>query len=158
MLYLTGIEGGHIDQARSSVTQKLSDGSALEKLRQNIELQGGDAKVCDNPEILLDTNIIKSEIVAADDGYVSGIDASSIGEAIGLIGGGRIKAEDRVDAAVGYVCETRIGDKINVGETLGVLYSRDEAQAHQISEKLRSAYKIGDEKPPQSKLIKEIIR
>lgn len=157
MLTLSGLEST-IQSSKLKVQSVLDSGAALERFRQNIGLQGGNARVCDNPEILLDANIIKSEIVAANDGYVSGIDASSIGEAIGFIGGGRIKAEDRIDAAVGYVCRTRIGDKINTGETLGVLYSRDETQRHLISGKLRNAYKIGDEKPLPPKLVKEIIK
>ena len=158
MLYLSGIENSHIDSARSKVLEKLSDGSALESFRQNIELQGGCAHVCDDPEMLLDANVIKSEIVAESSGYISEIDASSIGEAVGLIGGGRIKAEDAIDPAVGYVCEMKIGDSINKGEALGVLYSRNERQTHLISEKLRNAYKISGEKPPQTELVKEIIK
>jgi pyrimidine-nucleoside phosphorylase len=158
MLYLTGIIGGDIDTARKLVSEKLSDGSALEKFHQNIELQGGNARVCDYPEALLEANICKSEIKVAAAGYVSEIDTGAIGEAIGIIGGGRIKAEDAIDPAVGYVCEAKIGDKLVAGETLGVLYSRNETQARLIGEKLRNAYKIGEEKTPRTKLVKEIIK
>ena len=68
-----------------------------------------------------------------------------------------MKAEDAIDHAVGFACEKKIGDKITEHETLGVLYSRDENQAHQISEKLQNAYKISVEKPQDLQLIKEII-
>ena len=38
------------------------------------------------------------------------------------IGGGRVKAEDPVDHAVGYECLVKIGDKVDSGQPLAVLY------------------------------------
>jgi len=130
----------------------------LEKFQRNIELQGGDRKVCDQPENLIEKNLIRAEIKSETAGFVSKIDAGAIGEAIGRIGGGRTNAEDEIDAAVGYACEAKIGDEIKPGETLGILYSRNESQVHLISEKLRNAYKIVEQKSPKSELIEEIIK
>jgi pyrimidine-nucleoside phosphorylase len=157
ILYLTGVENRHIDLARSKVMQKLTDGSALEKFRQNIELQGGNPAICDNPEILRADKLFEVEIKSARTGFITEIDASAMGEAVSFIGGGRMKAEDAVDHAVGYACEAKIGDLVKESETLGVLYCRDENQAASIIEKLHSAYKIADEKPKNLELIKMIV-
>ncbi|HEY0659186.1 MAG TPA: thymidine phosphorylase [Pyrinomonadaceae bacterium] len=157
MLILCGIEKS-AQTSKFKVQSVLDSGAALEKFRQNINLQSGDAKVCDKPEILFDANLIESQIAARNSGYVSEIDAGAIGEAIGRIGGGRTKTEDEIDAAVGYACEAKIGDKIKRGETLGILYSRNESQSHQISEKLQNAYRISEQKLPESELVKEIIK
>ncbi|MET0754082.1 MAG: thymidine phosphorylase, partial [Pyrinomonadaceae bacterium] len=146
ILVLAGI-AENVEAAREIASAKLWSGEALEKFRQNIELQGSDAKVCDTPESLFDKNLIEFEVKATKSGFVYEIDTSAIGEAISACGGGRIKAEDSIDHAVGYACETEIGESVKENETIGVLFCRNENQAASISEKLRNAYKIGEEKP-----------
>ena len=156
MLVLCKIESS-IENAKLKIQKALDSGDALEKFRQNIELQNGDIKVCENPESLIDKNLLKIEIKPKNVGFIGEIDAAKIGKAISEIGGGRTKAEDSIDHQVGYACEKKIGDEIKSNENLGVLYCRNEKQADLISEKLRNAYKINDNKPQKSDLIKEIV-
>lgn len=146
-----------LENSKSKIRNHLASGEALERFRRNIECQGGDAGVCDVPEKLLDKDLYKFEIRSETGGFLAEIDASAIGGAIVQIGGGRTKAGDAIDHAVGYACEKNIGDRIAEGEVLGILYSRNENQARQISEKLRNAYKITEEKTQNPELIKEII-
>ena len=157
MLVLCEVEES-IQSSKLKVQSLLDSGAALEKFRQNIELQNGDAKVCDKPESLFNENLIQVEIKAEKTGFVSEINASAIGECVSRIGGGRIKVEDTIDFAVGYKCAKKLGDRAKAGETLGVIYCRNNAQADAIYEKLANAYKIEDEKPSgKFELVKEII-
>lgn len=157
MLVLTGV-AGQIEEARKTVDGSIRDGRALEKFRQNIELQGGDPQVCDRPGLLLEDGIQTFEIRSATPGFIGGIDTKSIGEAIGLIGGGRIRAEDSIDPAVGFSLKAGIGDQIRADETLGQLHCRDDAQFRQVREKLRLAFKIsGENNPTAVRLIKAVI-
>ncbi len=157
MLVLCGVEET-VQSSKFKVQSVLDSGAALEKLRQNVELQNGNAAVCDNPEILLDKNLIKVEITAKKTGFVSEIDASAIGESVSQIGGGRIKVGDTIDFAVGYRCEMIIGDEIRCGDALGILYCRNENQSNSIREKLTEAYKISHQRNSnESCLIKEVI-
>lgn len=146
MLVLCGIEAT-IEDSKFKIQKVLASGAALEKFRQNIECQNGDAKICDVPESLLDKNLVEVVIKAEKSGFIGAIDTLAIGESVSRIGGGRIKVEDTIDYAVGYQCEKNLGDEIKVGETLGVIYCRNDAQAELIGGKLRDAYQIGDEKP-----------
>ncbi len=156
MLVLCGVEET-VQSSRFKVQSVLDSGAALEKFRQNVECQLGDADICDAPEKLLEANLEKIELKAAQTGFVSEIETNVIGECISKIGGGRIRVEDKIDFAVGYECVKMLGDEIKSGETLGVIYCRDAAQAASIGENLRNAYKITDEKPEKLELIKEII-
>lgn len=146
-----------VQSGKCKVQSVLESGAALEKFRENIICQNGDAKVCDEPEILIEKDLFKFEIKAKENGFVSEINTLEIGNAIVKIGGGRTRTEDAIDHAVGFSCEKKIGDEVFANEPLGILYSRDENQAHQISEKLRNAYKINAEKPQNLELIKEIV-
>ncbi|MBA4184237.1 MAG: thymidine phosphorylase [Acidobacteria bacterium] len=157
MLILCGVEKT-VQSSKFKVQSVLDSGAALEKFRQNIECQSGAAEICDNPETLLDKNLIEVEIKTEKTGFIVEIDAGAIGESISRIGGGRIKVEDKIDFAVGYECVKKLGDRVKSGETLGVIFCRNKTQTHLIYEKLANAYKIDDEKPSgKIKLIKEII-
>ncbi len=156
MLVLCGV-AETIQDSRFKIQDSLDSGAALEKFRQNIERQNGDALICDNPESLLDKNLIGVEIKTEKTGFISEIDAAAIGESVSRIGGGRIKVEDKIDFAVGYECVKKLGDRVKSGETLGVIFCRNKTQMHLIYEKLVNAYKISDEKTQNLGLIKEVV-
>lgn len=152
MLVQTGIENS-ATKARSKVKAAISSGEALRKFQQNIELQSGDPRVCDKPDMLLAKRLVRHEVTASLSGYVAEIDTFAVGRAVCDIGGGRIKAEDGIDCAVGYESAATIGTKVRKGDTLGVIISRTRVQADSISEKLKNAYKISKETPKTTKLI-----
>ncbi len=157
MLVLCGIEQT-VEDSKFKVRNILQSGAALEKFQQNIECQNGDAKICDAPEILLEKNLIECAIKADASGFIEQIETTEIGRCVSKIGGGRIRVEDKIDFAVGYQCERRIGDEVKAGETLGILFCRDENQAASLREKLVQSYKISPERNlNQPRLIIEII-
>ena len=123
-----------------------------------MECQGGDTRICDNPEMLLDDSLIKTKIVAGESGFIAEIDTLAIGNAIVAIGGGRQKADDKIDHAVGFANEVKVTNQVKTGDTLGILHSRNQDQADSIFAELTAAYKTASENtqnPPQ--LIQEII-
>lgn len=146
-----------LDSAKFKIKTALESGKALETFRKNIELQGGNAKVCDKPELLLTKGLSKVQITATTNGHITEIDTFAVGRAVCDIGGGRVKAEDSVDHAVGYSCTKKIGDHVGKGDEIGVVYCRRPNQADAISEKLRNAYKIGREIPKTTKLIRAVV-
>jgi len=157
MLYLAGSEP-NIDAARKTVETKLADGSALEKMRKNIELQGGDPEVCDKPKMLLKRRMHECVIEADTDGIVTEIDTFKIGSAMVDLGGGRTRAEDKIDKSVGFCSHVRIGTAIKNGEALGVVSCRNADQAGSVLEKLRSAFTISNTVPVvRPKLIHTVI-
>ncbi|MBA3634572.1 MAG: thymidine phosphorylase [Acidobacteria bacterium] len=145
-------------KAKLKIKDILASGKALEKFKENILLQGGNPKICDTPELLLDKNLLEVKVKSPESGFILEIDASEIGKAVSLIGGGRMKVDDKIDYAVGYSCDKKLGDKIKEHESLGTLFCRNEAQAAKVLAKLQMAYKISVEKPTRKfELVKEII-
>src|SRR5204863_9605932 len=139
------------------VRQALDSGAALECFRANISAQGGDARVCDEPARLFVSGLRAVKVESPRAGFVTGVDATEIGFAVASIGGGRVRVEDEIDPAVGYLAHARHGDEVRAGDALGTLYCRDEAQAAQAAPRIQAAYTIGAESPPTLKLIKEVI-
>ena len=143
--------------ARALIDAAIGSGRALERFKRNIELQDGDPRVCDKPEMLLKKGLAAIAVTCDHVGYVSAIDTFAVGRAICDIGGGRTRAEDKVDHAVGYECIKKIGDRVQKGETLGIIHCRRSAQADKISELLKCAYKIGRDVPRTTELIRDTV-
>jgi pyrimidine-nucleoside phosphorylase len=156
MLVLSGVAEG-LDPARALCVSKLENGEALDRFRRNVEIQGGDVTVCDDPGKLIASNLTKIEITADIDGVVSAVDTQGIGNALCEIGGGRTRAEDNVDHAVGFASDAKIGDEVRTGDLLGTLYCRNEYQAQTVHPKLTAAYSISPENIAAPALIKEIV-
>ena len=157
MLVLTAVCDS-IKNAKAKINNVLASGEALEKFRANIEAQGGNPQICDAPEMLLDKNLLEVKIKSPESGYVLEIDATEIGKAVASIGGGRFQINDKLDYAVGYSCDKKLGDKVKEHESLGTLFCRNEGQAAKVLAKLQMAYKISAEKPSRKfELVKEII-
>jgi thymidine phosphorylase len=156
MLVQCGIEKNRKAALKES-KKTIDSGAALERFRLNIELQGGDATICDKPEKLIDSTLIKVPVTSKSAGYVSDVDTFAVGRAVCDLGGGRVKAEDGVDHAVGFSSELKIGDKVKRGGEIGVIYCRTADQADSVSGLLQTAYRITSSVPKVPKLIRASI-
>ena len=156
MLFLTKVVED-LGAAKKLCEKKLNDGSALDKFRRNIELQNGNSQICDAPEDLLDKNLLQIPVKSFKKGFVSEIDTFAVGESLVKIGGGRTKVDDKIDYAVGYRCEKKIGDQVEIGEMLGMLFCRNENQFQKVGERLQNAFSVEIEQPVRLKLIKEVV-
>jgi pyrimidine-nucleoside phosphorylase len=157
MVALSGVEAS-LALARTKVQSALDSGEALECFRRNVEAQGGDPRVCDNYTQLLPLTAREVRVESTRTGFIVGVDAAEIGHAIAAIGGGRLRIEDRIDPAVGFAAEKKIGDEVSIGDTLGLLHCRDEAQVQSAQARILAAYKISDEHAHAPTLIKEVIK
>lgn len=146
-----------IEAAREKVQQALTSGAALERFRQNVEVQGGDPLICDDYARLLPLTAVEVKVESTRTGFIAGVDTAEVGYAVASIGGGRIRIEDTIDYAVGFAAEARIGDRVESGDTLGLLYCRDRSKAEAALKRIGAAYRISDEPASAPTLIKEVI-
>jgi pyrimidine-nucleoside phosphorylase len=157
MLLLANVDET-IEAARRRLEGVLKSGKALECLRRNVEAQGGDPRVCDDPGSFLPLVRETVKVESPRSGFIVAVDTTEIGQAIAAIGGGRVRIEDTVDPTVGFTSELKLGDQISVGDAIGVVYSADTAAAKEAARRIQAAYEIGDEAPAEDqKLVKEVI-
>jgi pyrimidine-nucleoside phosphorylase/thymidine phosphorylase len=144
--------------AHARLQQVLRSGEALECLRRNIAVQGGEPRVCDAPDKFLPLVGENVKVESPRSGYITRVDSTEIGHAIAAIGGGRVRIEDTIDPTVGFIAELKLGDHVKSGETIGVVYCRDDAAAREAAERIQAAYHV-DEQPlaKNEQLVKEII-
>jgi pyrimidine-nucleoside phosphorylase len=157
MVALAGVEP-EIEAARARVRRAFESGAALECFRQNVEAQGGDPRVCDDPARLLQTSTLRAvKVESPRAGFITGVEAAEIGHAVSGVGGGRTRLEDEIDFQVGFLADAKLGDELRAGDALGTLYCRDDAQGHGAHARILAAYTVGDEPAAPVKLIKEVI-
>ena len=157
MIVLSGLEPDH-ESALARARKVLAEGGAFERFRRNVESQGGDVAVCDDPELLLDESLVRRDVVAETEGFVSAIDTLGIGNIVSEIGGGRIRAEDKIDHRVGYSHEAPVGTGVKTGDLLGTVFCANEDDADSAVEKLASAYTISTNSCEEPALVVEVVK
>ncbi len=155
LLVFSGQENDR-DNAKERLHGLLHDGTALAKFRLLVEEQGGDVRVIDDPQTLPQARE-KIEITAPRAGIVSELNALAIGKAAGILGAGRMTKDDVIDPAVGIEVVRKVGDQVEAGDVLAVLYVNDNANLTQAQEMVTAAYQIGDGPAAPPPLIYERI-
>ncbi len=157
MLVLSRLDNS-LDAARDRLQQILSSGEALECFRKNVEAQGGEPRVCDEPAKFLPLVRESFKVESPRSGFVTKVNTAEVGHAIAAIGGGRVRIDDTIDPAVGFIAEVKIGDGLNANALLGTIYCRDASKARKAAQRIQAAYEVGDqpltEIPP---LMREVI-
>ena len=144
----------NLTEARELLEEALTSGRALEKFKEMITNQGGDASVVDQPERLV-TAKYQIELPAKEAGVVTKLVANEIGVAAMLLGAGRQTKEDTINYGVGLKLHKKIGDAVAVGESLVTIYA-DSKEVTEVKERLYKNIVIGASavEPP---LIHDII-
>jgi pyrimidine-nucleoside phosphorylase len=83
-------------------------------------------------------------VTAGRAGYVDGIDALEIGLAGIELGAGRVRKEDRIDPAAGFVIEAQVGARVAQGDTLVTVHAHSRELAERVAPRLRNAWRIVD--------------
>jgi pyrimidine-nucleoside phosphorylase/thymidine phosphorylase len=147
-----------VEASRDRIRKVYESGDALECFRRNVQAQGGDARVCDDPRRILPLTATTFRVESPRAGFVAKIDTEEIGNAIAEAGGGRVRVEDRIDPKVGFLAEVRIGDELQAGDTIGVVCCDDTALGEQAVTRIRGAYGLSEERPRElPALVKEVI-
>ena len=157
MLVLSHVDDS-LEAARDRLQKILTSGQGLECFRQNVEAQGGEPRVCDDPSGFLPLVKESFKVESPRSGFVSQVNTAEIGHAIAAIGGGRVRIDDAIDPTVGFMAEVRIGDRLKSGDALGVVYCRDDAAAGEAVQRIQAAYEISDHSPSEiPQLMREVI-
>jgi thymidine phosphorylase len=104
---------------------------------------GGPHDLIDKPANHLAAAPVARSVLAHEEGVVEAIDTRALGLAVVALGGGRTRAQDPIDHAVGLTGLPAVGDTVPRGEPLAMVHARSEAQAEQAAAAVRAACRIG---------------
>ncbi|MEO8356150.1 MAG: thymidine phosphorylase [Chloroflexota bacterium] len=143
-MLVLGKRASDLSEGRAMAEGSIADGSAFEKLRILVQAQGGDVSYVDDPSRFPKAEHV--EVVNSPrDGYLSEVQARSVGEAAVTLGAGRTKKSDPVNHAVGFIIHHRVGDKVEQGDPLFTIYADDLDKLAEAREAVFAAHKISDD-------------
>jgi thymidine phosphorylase len=135
-----------IERCRAAI----ASGNALERFRRVVMAQGGDGKVCDEPEAVL-PRATRIEAVRADrGGYVVRLRAAAVGQAAMHVGAGRATVDAQIDPAAGVVLRHTLGERVAAGDVLAEVHFNPPhaGSVPTAVALLREAITVGDAAPP----------
>ncbi len=132
--------------ARRALQRSIDDGSALQKFKDMVAAQGGDARVVDDPSLLPQAPVVLP-VPSRASGYVKRVDALAVALAAAALGAGRRRAEDTVDPSVGVSALVKVGEYVRTGDALCVVHAASDAAATEAAAALLHAVELGDDPP-----------
>lgn len=166
MVYLSG-KTKSFDKAYELVEKALYGGAALNKFKEFITAQNGDAAVTDDykrmPQAEYEVDICRSEFKETEKYgenslFVNSIDCEKIGTAAMVLGGGRAKKGDKIDLSVGIRFHKKMGDEVGINEPVVTLYGNDKDKIESARQLVFESFSFGENKLPSKDLIVDVIQ
>ena len=155
MLILGGVARDE-GEAHGQLKHAVGSGSARAKFREIITAQGGDARVVDDPSLLPQARL-QVPLTAPRDGFIRDVDAMGVALAALGLGAGRVKAEDKIDPAVGVSGLVKIGERVKAGAALCTIHANDEQALTAARDLLANAIAVGEMPGVVPRLIDEVM-
>ena len=156
-MFFLGERTKSIEEGRRLAETMVATGQALEKFRQGIRLQGGEARIVDEPERLPQARF-HVEVAATKAGWITATNCEHFGTALAMLGGGRERKEDKIDHGVGLEFHKRIGDRVEKNEKLVTIHYNSDAKLAEAKSLIANSYGIGERAPSEKRpLVRRII-
>ena len=145
------LQSGKYDlkSAQDAFERQIASGEALSKFRQMLTRQG--AKSLE----LKKAKYYGVEVKSQKAGYLEKVDTRALGRFVMSLGGGRMAVDDKIDHTVGLKVLKRVGDKVEKGESVALLYCNEKPR---FDDEILSAFTIGAKKAKKTKLIVDVVR
>lgn len=143
MLAVSGVAADVSDGLRMA-TDALNSGKAAEVFGKMVTSLGGPADFIEKNENYLEAAQMVNAVTAAKTGRVLSMDARKVGLALVALKGGRTRADQKIDFAVGFTDFIKVGQPVSAETPLCIAHTRDDAQLEDATKLLREAIVIGD--------------
>ena len=147
-----------IERARANEMCRgaIDDGSALKKLCEWIEAQGGDGDYIRHPE-KFPVSRCSLDVKAVRSGYVGAMNTEEIGICACDLGAGRRAKEDVIDHSAGIIIHKKTAQWVEEGESLATLYTNNESALAAVAQRYQGAITLTDKKPDEIPVILDVI-
>jgi len=131
-------------EARTKLQQVLDNGKAAEVFARMVAALGGPADFVENYDSHLEKAEIVRPVYASSSGIIQQIDTRALGMAVVALGGGRLRAANEIDYAVGLTEVISLGELADSTRPVAWVHARSEAQFEQTAAVIRNAIQVGE--------------
>jgi thymidine phosphorylase len=146
LLLMAGLAANETE-ARAKLQHALDSGQAAERFARMVAGLGGPADLLEAADRHLACAPVVLPVKATARGYLSCVDCRALGMAVVSLGGGRHRAEDAIDYAVGLTDLAELGQQVEAGQPIAMVHARSEEAARQAAASVLAAYRVADERP-----------
>jgi thymidine phosphorylase len=125
------------------IAAAFESGQAAQRFGAMVAALGGPRDFMERYREYLPAAPVVRDIAPAADGFVAAIETRAIGLAVIELGGGRRRASDSVDLAVGFDRLAGIGAHVSADAPLARVHARTVEAAEAAANALRAAYRLG---------------
>ena len=144
MLRLIG--RGGFDECQRLAEKAVEDSSAFRAFAAMVEAQGGDASCLADPRKLPQA-AFRLKVRAERSGYITHMDAETIGRAACMLGAGRETKESVIDHAAGIRILKKTGEAVEAGEAIAELHANAENLLAPAASRCLAAIEVGTAPP-----------
>lgn len=146
------------DEGARLLNKLLVEGAGLKRFEEMIAAQGGDIQVVKDFDLMKKAS--NSEVILSPrSGFISGLNALSIGKACVILGAGRQTKDSDIDHSAGVELLKKTGVKVSQGDPLVKLYSNDPSKMEEAKTMITEAFSFSNERVnPMPLIIKEIYK
>lgn len=130
------------EDARKQLTAVLENGKALKVFADMVHALGGPADFVEKMDEYLPKAPLILPLPAPTNGTIAGIKTRDVGLAVVQLGGGRLRADQKIDHAVGLTDILKIGETVQTGEPLCHVHVQTQQQFDDIKAMLLNAFDI----------------
>jgi len=143
-LLVSGGVAVDLDDGLRRARDAFDSGRAAEKFARMVAALGGPADFVERPEKYLPAAPVICAVYPEQAGVVQSIDTRAIGIAVVELGGGRRRASDAIDHAVGFTRLAGIGAAVGDGP-IACVHGRDIESVTHVIVAFRHAYRLTDQ-------------
>lgn len=145
------------EEAEGKVMKKISNGEAADRFSRMVSGQGGPVDFVENPEKYLPAAGKIFEFPARKSGFLSRINGRALGQAVIELGGGRTTSDQVLDPSVGLDQFVRIGENVEVGDSLLRIHASGLERAHGAELILNDAFEFSEHSPLKNPLLLKTV-
>jgi thymidine phosphorylase len=134
-------------EGERAVARARASGAAAERFGRMVGALGGPADLVERPQRHLTAAPVQRAVAPVEPGVVATVDARALGLLLTELGGGRRRAEDPIDVAVGLADVRGVGDPTSKEEPLAVIHARTVPGAEAAAAILRRAFTVAVSAP-----------
>ena len=155
-MLVCGKTARNFEEGKALLLENINNGKGLEKLKEFVKAQGGDASLIDDTDKFPKAKYVV-EVKAAKSGVISKINAEAFGLIAMELGAGRETKESIIDLSVGIVLNKKRGEVVKEGDILAYIHSNDESNIEKAKNDIIKNMIISNSLDKEIPLIYDIV-
>ncbi|MBI5217282.1 MAG: thymidine phosphorylase [Ignavibacteriae bacterium] len=155
-MVMLGGKAKTIQEGIEQCKEVIHNGKAYDKFIEMVKRHEGNTSYILNPESYPKSKY-SVEIKSNHTGYISAIDALEIGLTCIQLGAGRMKVDDVIDPKAGIIFKKKIGDKVNLSDTLAIMFTDVANTLQESSKRIQNAFTFSDNYVEPPNMIHALI-